>query len=231
MNLNDKDVASITKLYSERYNDYGYDPRTLGWFKGKQELRFSILTSQTNLEGKSILDIGCGFGDLNYYLKNKLKSYRYHGIDIVEELLVEAKKKHPDEWMKFSCDDFLKTESKQHDFILGSGIFNFRLSHEDNYEYIQKVMSKAFDECTIGVAFDFLSDRVDFQKYEHTFHSNPPKILELGYSLTRNVILRNDYAPFEFTLFLFKDDSFGVENTIFNRYQQFHSLNTIHELK
>lgn len=230
MKLNNKDTSSITKLYADRYKDYGYDPKTLGWFKGKQELRFSILTSQVDLEDKSILDVGCGFGDLNYFLKSRLKSYRYHGVDLVEELILEAQKRHNEEGIHFSSEDFLAAAPKQYDFILGSGIFNYRLSHEDNYEYIRRTLKKAFDECTIGCAFDFLSDRVDFQKYEFTFHSNPSKILELGYSLSRNVILRNDYAPFEFTLFLFKDDSFNPENTVFNRFQQIHRLNTIAEL-
>lgn len=231
MNLNDKDTAKITKLYSGRYKDYGYDPKTLGWFKGKQELRFSILTSQADLEGKSILDIGCGFGDLNYFFKERLQSYNYHGVDFVEEFILEAKQKHPEEWIRFTCCDYLMAAHQPVDFIIGSGIFNFRLLNEDNYDFIQRVVSKAFDECNLGVAFDFLSDRVDFQKYDHTFHSNPANILDLGYSFTRNVILRNDYAPFEFTLFLFKDDSFDAESTIFNRYQQMHPLNTINALK
>ncbi|MFP4157539.1 MAG: class I SAM-dependent methyltransferase [Opitutales bacterium] len=230
MKLNKKDTHSITDLYAKRYKEYGYDPRTLGWFKGKQELRFSILTSQVDLEQKSILDVGCGFGDLNYFLKSRLKSYRYHGVDLVEELIFEAKKRHPEEGIHFSCEDFLAATPQQYDFILGSGIFNYRLSHEDNYQYIQKTLKKALDECTIGCAFDFLSDKVDFQKYEFTFHSNPSKILELAYALSRAVILRNDYAPFEFTLFLFKNDDFDPENTVFNRYQTLNPLNTIAEI-
>lgn len=221
----------MTRLYSERYKEYGYDPKTLGWWKGKQELRFSILTSQIDLEGMSILDIGCGFGDLNYFLKDRLKTYQYHGVDFVEELISEARKKHPEAGIRFSCEDFLAAAPKQYDFILGSGIFNYKLDHEDNYKYINRTLRKAIDECTIGVAFDFLSDRVDFQKYEFTFHSNPPRVLEMGYSLTRNVVLRNDYAPFEFTLFLFKDDSFTTDNTVFNRYQNLNCMNTIPELK
>ena len=230
MKLNKEDANLITQLYAERYKVYGYNPKTLGWFKGKQNLRFSILTSQVDLEGKSILDIGCGFGDLNHFLKSRLKSYRYHGIDLVEELIIEAKGRHPEEEILFSCGDFLSAPSQLYNFILGSGIFNFRLSHEDNYDYIARTLRKAFEECTIGCAFDFLSDQVDFQKYGFTFHSNPPKILEFAYSISRNVVLRNDYAPFEFTLFLFKDDSFDPETTIFNRYRNLHPLHTIEQL-
>jgi SAM-dependent methyltransferase len=230
LRLNEKDALSLTKLYSDRYKDHGYDPKTLGWFKGKQELRFSILTSQVDLEGQSILDIGCGFGDLNYFLKRRLRSYVYHGIDLVDELVDEGRRRHPEAWVKFSCGDFLAEAPRMFDYIVGSGIFNYRLSEEDNYDYIERTLRKAMDECGTGVAFDFLSDRVDFQKYGFTFHSNPPKVLEIAYRLSKNVILRNDYAPFEFSLFIFKDDSFDAENTVFNRFQNVNSFHTIEEL-
>lgn len=68
-----------------------------------------------------------------------------------------------------------------------------------------------------GITFDFLSDKVDYQ-YEHTFHSSPERILGYVYSKSRNVILRNDYMPFEFSVFIFKDDSFKSEDTVFHRY-------------
>ena len=59
---------------------------------------------------------------------------------------------------------------------------------------------------------------MDFIKYGHTFHFAPDKILSMGYKYTRNVVFRNDCLPFEFAIFLFKDDSFDKETTIFNRY-------------
>jgi hypothetical protein len=32
-------------------------------------------------------------------------------------------------------------------------------------------------------------------------------------------MLRNDYMPFEFALFMFKDDTFSSEDTLFHRYK------------
>ena len=219
MELNKKDSQKVIDRYTQRYQEYGYDPKTLGWVKGKQNLRFSVLTSQIDLEGKSICDIGCGFGDLNKFLKTKLQQYSYFGIDIVESLIQEAIARYSDDNTHFQCGDFLKEEITEFDYAIASGIFNFKLENEDNYTYIENVIKKAFSLCKTGLAFDFLSDKVDYFNYEHTFHSSPEKILSIAYKYTRNVILRNDYMPFEFSVFLLKDDTFDKDDTIFRAYK------------
>ena len=89
----------------------------------------------------------------------------------------------------------------------------------DNYDFIDACIDKALAVCRDGLAFDFLSDKVDFQ-LEHTFHSSPERILEMAYRYSRNVILRNDYMPFEFSVFIFNDDSFSADDTVFERYKQ-----------
>jgi ubiquinone/menaquinone biosynthesis C-methylase UbiE len=66
--------------------------KSLGWNKGKQDVRFEILTSQYDFAGKSILDIGCGFGDINLMLNAHYgTNYTYHGIDLVEDLVTEGR--------------------------------------------------------------------------------------------------------------------------------------------
>lgn len=125
------------------------------------------------------------------------------------------------------CGDFLEIEMKQsYDYCVGSGLFNFKLSNGNNYQYIESIISKAFEYCNIGVAFDFLSDKVDYQ-YEITFHSSPEMILSIAYKYTRNVVLRNDYMPFEFVLYMYKDASFEKEDTIFNRYKRITNDHTL----
>ena len=52
-----------------------------------------------------------------------------------------------------------------------------------------------------GFAADFLSNRVDYELAE-TFHADPPRVLDLAYRHSNRVTLRNDYMPFEFTVFV-----------------------------
>ena len=80
-------------------------------------------------------------------------------------------------------------------------------------------MDKALSICRDGLAFDFLSDKVGYQNSQ-TFHSGPERILGMAYKHSRNVVLRNDYMPFEFAVFINKDSSFKTEDTIFNHYKR-----------
>jgi hypothetical protein len=105
---------------------------------------------------------------------------------------------------------------------VASGIFNLKLLEGDNYIFIEQVMQKAFRLCRVGFAFDFLSDKVDYRK-ENTFHAAPEHILALAYGMSRNVILLNNYMPFEFSIFVFKDDSFDPKCTIFHRWLNLYS--------
>lgn len=217
--MNERDRNEIIELYKKRYNFFGYSPKSLLWDKGKQEVRFDILTSLYNFDGKSVLDIGCGFGDLNKILHQKCKRYEYVGIDLVADFINKAKELYLAPGINFLEGEFLDYKfEKKFDYIIASGIFNYKMECVDNYFYIESIMKKAIDISIDGVAFDFLSDKVDF-RYDYTFHSSPEKILNLAYKFSRNIILRNDYMPFEFAIFIFKDDSFAKEDTLFHRYK------------
>lgn len=217
--MNDIDIKNTLERYCKRFDEFGYSPKTLGWLKGKQDIRFDVLTSLYNFEGKSILDIGCGFGDLIKVLNQKAEKYFYLGIDLCEELIETGKKQFSGGNIEFLPGDFLELKiDKKTDWAIESGIFNHKLANLDNYDFIKSVMKKTFDIVADGFSFDFISDKVDY-KDEHIFYASPEKILSFAYELSRNVILRSDYMPFEFSIFVFKDDSFEKGDTVFNRYK------------
>jgi SAM-dependent methyltransferase len=193
----------------------------LGWDKGKQDVRFEVLTSGFDCCNKSILDIGCGFGDLNRSLRGKYgDAYRYLGVDMVPDLIAEAKRRYAAPHIQFVMGEFLDAGfAESVDVVVGSGIFNHGLQKTDSYRYIGSVLAKAFALCREGMAFDFLSDRVDYQ-LPHTFHARPERVMTIGYALSRNVLLRNDYMPFEFCLVVYKDDTFEKRDTLFSRYKR-----------
>lgn len=219
MPLSDK--QETIERYSSRYQKFGYSPKSLGWDKGKQDVRFEILTSQYDFSEKSVLDIGCGFGDLNKTLNEKYAhNYSYLGVDLVPDLVNEARKQYVGDNIDFRTGDFLDISFENtFDFVIASGIFNHRLNNVNNYDLIEAAIIKALSLSNDGLAFDFLSDKVDYQ-LEHTFHSSPEKILSIAYKYSRNIVIRNDYMPFEFALFIFKDDSFSMEDTLFNQFKK-----------
>lgn len=212
-----KEKESTISRYRNRYKKFGYSPAALGWLKGKQELRFDILTSLYDFNDKSVLDIGCGFGDLVVTLRRKADVFKYLGCDLCFDLVDEGKKRYPG--AQFVVGDFLETEfNDKIDWAIASGPFNYKFQHMDNYSFIKSVMVKAHGLVTDGFSFDFISNKVDY-KDDHIFYSAPDKVLSMAYELSRNVVLRSDYMPFEFSIFVFKDDSFDKSDTIFNKYK------------
>lgn len=212
---------ALIERYTRRFTEFGYDPKTLGWDKGKQQIRFTVLTSQYDFRGKKVLDIGCGFGDLNQVLENRAGGdYEYQGVDLVPVLTEKAKELYPAANIRFSCVDILAENfSGDYDYAVAAGLFNFKFRDGANYDFIEAVMHKALSICRDGLAFDFLSDKVDYRNPE-TFHSSPERILAMAYKHSPNIALRNDYMPFEFAVFINKDASFDPQDTLFNHYKR-----------
>ncbi len=184
--------------------------------KEKQQIRFEALISQFDLENKSILEFGCGFGDINKILKDNYKSYQYLGVDLIEDFIKTGKKNYGTSNVKFLCGDFLnKNFDKKFDYVIESGIFNMKLKSMDNYYFIEKSIEKAFELCNEAIAFNFLTERVNF-KDKDFYYINPEKVLEIAYRYSRRIVLKNDYLPFDYTVIIYKDDSYN-ERAIFNR--------------
>ena len=221
MIFSEEDKKKVVERYSKRFADFGYSQKAVGWGeKGKQEFRFEVLASLWNFDNASVLDIGAGFGDLYKYLKSKWRIRKYQGLELVPALVQEGNKlfgQHADfNLSEANILDYPLDEN--YDFILISGLFNFKLVGGDNYEFINRVMAKAFSKCNVGLAANFITDRVDYHE-ELIFNAQPEKIISISLSLTKNFVLRNDYFPFEYSVFLNKDDSFSKSDTIFNSYK------------
>ena len=214
-------MESLKKYYEALYREHGYSPKALGWDKGKQFLRFHQLTSEFDLNGASVLDVGCGFGDFVKYLKiNKISNFRYAGVDIIEEFIEEATQLYRNKEVKFFKSNFLELEiSDVFDYGIASGTFNVSIEGIDGYDNIERNLNKMFNHCSKAISIDLLTSRVDY-KHEHNFNSDPLKVLEMAYGLSKSVVLKNNYFPFEFSITIYKDDSFSKETTIFNEVEK-----------
>ena len=125
--MHEVDIAYQRNRYRTRYSKHGYAPETLGWGKGgRQSLRFSVLGGIGIGTSSSVLDVGCGFGDLYSYLKKTAWSGEYLGIDLVNELLDEARRQHPG--ISVQNRDLLRDPlPMQYDYVVSAGIFNLKL--------------------------------------------------------------------------------------------------------
>lgn len=211
------DRKNIVHSYNELFREHGYSPKSLGWNKGNQFLRFHQLTSDWNLNGTKILDVGCGFGDFVDYLNYlNVSECFYLGLDLVKAFVDEAKARHKTSNVKFIRQDFLDADfSENVDYSIASGVFNLSLENDDEYEHLYQNMEKMFRLSSTAMSLDFLSDKVEYS-HKHNFIFSPEKILSMAYNFSRNVVLKNTYFPFEFSITIYKDDSFMEENSVFN---------------
>jgi 2-polyprenyl-3-methyl-5-hydroxy-6-metoxy-1,4-benzoquinol methylase len=66
----------------------------LGWESEEaQRLRFDILLSAVSLEGKALLDVGCGTGNLLEHILSKGINVKYTGVDLLDKMVGIAKRK------------------------------------------------------------------------------------------------------------------------------------------
>jgi len=87
-----EDSGAIFRYHRDMIRMHG--PRSsfaLGWRDEQdQQLRFEALAGIGDLNGKTLLDAGCGYGDLYPFLSERFKLSHYYGIDQIPELFEEA---------------------------------------------------------------------------------------------------------------------------------------------
>jgi SAM-dependent methyltransferase len=210
--MKESDINEYINRYTERFNEFGFSPETLGWGKNsKQTIRFGVLSEYAlKYKKSSVLDIGCGFADLYLFLKTNGWEGKYTGTDLVPVLLEKARELYPEiDLLQIDIED---EELKSADYVIASGIFNAKISEESNESHIEKSLELMFKLCNKALCVDFMSTYVDFQK-DAAWHTSPEWAFNIAKKLSKRIILRNDYMPYEFSLIIFKDDT--IENSVF----------------
>ena len=202
--MNKYDRQIIVKRYTKRFQKYGVDIKTLAsGSRDRQVLRFKIFSEIGNLDGHSVLDIGCGFGDFYQYFKDQSIKIKYTGIDVCPSFIKVCRQRFPE--ASFFVKDFQNDSIRgKYDYIVASQVFNNRLKIGNNERMMHRVIKKAFQICNVAVAIDMMTSYVDYRE-EHLYYYKPEKIFQFCKTLTKRVILRHDYPLFEFMICLYKD--------------------------
>lgn len=210
---------NMVKRYSDRFYKLGKNVKTLGWGStGQQEYRFEqTLSNGIEFDQKSVLDIGCGFGDYLHFLMRNFNQRdtlsSYSGYDLNPDLIQEAKKNVPGGLkVNFEVVDILKNKSTTPIANIGVmlGVLNFNLKDQaDNVAYSKQAITNAFSHVDETLIVDFLSTNLtsDYPKEDFVFYHDPQEMLEFALTLTNNVKLVHDYLPIpqkEFILILSK---------------------------
>ena len=198
--LTETELKRIRELYEVRYKQFGNDYKTVGWGSIKDQLlRFNMLCRGLDLTGKTILDIGCGLGDIVPYLEARYPAgFNYTGIDLAPSLVEAAKEEFKQPNINFVCGDMSKLDEKdQYDIVLLSGALSYRI--QDNESYTKTMLKKLFRMSREVISLNFLSDYVDYQE-EKNFHYSPEEMYQFAKTLTKWVTIYSDYPLWEFTI-------------------------------
>lgn len=180
-------------VYTSKFGE-GTTVKTLGWGSTySQEIRFRILLEIPGLKHTdSILDVGCGYGDLSQYLQN------YMGIDIRQRAIDEARNRYPTKSFQMKSIEHIEDS---YDWILASGIFAFNT--ETWKEDTLHILTQMFHKSKKGIAFNVLSCLTPNKKDEDMKYVSMSEITDLIQTITNKFIIRHDYLPNDLTIYLF----------------------------
>lgn len=192
-----------TKAFSERFQRYKDNGSKVFWNnQDNQFSRFEELLKIGDINNSSILDIGCGYGDLLTYLERvNITPSDYLGIDLSPKIINIAQQQHPSN--KFLVFNILNQESEPSswDYCLGSGIFALKIQNWSRH--VLSVLRKLYIICREGVAVNFelgngYNDKNSIFKYV-TYDEINNIVTQLSV-FSFNLTQTNDFL----TLFLYK---------------------------
>lgn len=225
----DRDRNELHERYRKRWEQFGYDSRTLGWNKDCQWVRFdAAFEGLRDQDFKSVLDVGCGFGDLLGYLRSNGWRGRYTGIDVVDELVAEARRRYSsDLTAEFVCGDIAGFHGPHRaDLAVAIGVFNHRLN-QDNLEFITETIHKMWTATAKVVVCDFLSTSSEVERRDRDlYYADPARLYQLASGYSRRVMIHHAYMPFEFQVKIWHDDSFEQSAPVFAPYARLASAQT-----
>ncbi len=201
MNIFEK--AKIIQFHKERLKTGRTDLNKLGWRSPEsQQKRFEILLSAGDLEGKTILDLGCGYGDLKNFIDAKYNDVKYIGVDMLPEFVNDAAKRFTyDQNACFILGDFSGMELPEADYVFACGALCY-CSKDPDYYY--KMIRKMYAVAKYAIVFNMLDDQV-FPKHPILKAHNKNEILSFCSSISTRVELTDGYLEDDFTISIFKD--------------------------
>lgn len=203
------EMHNILFHHNKRLEKYGESQQSLD--VNGQTVRYCISAEIGISKDSSVLDVGCGFGDFYGFLKYQRIKVNYYGVDINENFIKIAKKRYPD--TTFEVRDIERQRfTKKFDWVIGLGLTTMT---DDNHN--KNLMKEMFRICNKGVVIDFLTSYVNY-KVRGFHYTSPEKMFKFSKSLTKRVSLRNDYKPFNFCLYLYKNDKRNKESCFIEYY-------------
>jgi SAM-dependent methyltransferase len=190
-------VERLRRHYAPLLARHPADHRGVDWGSAEgQRRRFEVLAEVASFEGASVLDVGCGLGHFSDFLRDRRVSAHYRGIDLLPEMVEAARLRAPAG--RFERARLEDQPSESTDFVLASGVFTFA-----DEAALRRDVAEMMRVARRAVAFNSLSAWAS-QAVPGEFHADPAATLAWCRTLTPWVVLRHDYHPGDFTVYLYR---------------------------
>ncbi|WP_248794680.1 class I SAM-dependent methyltransferase [Pseudomonas sp. MWU13-2105] len=180
--------------------------KALGWKdQHSQDARFAVLARIGPLQGCTVLDVGCGHGDLKAYLDRIAPDAAalgaYIGVDLLPEFIetAQARFSGQDNVAFYQCD-FSQLILPEVDYVFASGALSYRSTEVD---YYQRMIAKFYQAARHGLAFNML-DAALFPEHPLLVGHDRAGVLAYCQSLSGNVEVVDGYRVDDFTLLMWK---------------------------
>lgn len=187
--------------YEQSLDKHGESPRALLWASYRvAALRYKEIVADVPVDNKTILDAGCGMGDLLPFLYAKGSGFKYLGVDTNEKFIGIAKKRYHGHDFK-TADPFTENIGR-FDVVISSGVLN---GNVDNWmEKRKKAITSLFEIADEALAFNMAGDLKPIPNTPITAFADLKEVFTFCKSLSPRIVLRNHYTNRGFTIVMFK---------------------------
>jgi len=203
----------IQRHYERRITPGRENFDVLDWCSAQsQRARFEVLVREVDLAGKSLLDVGCGLGDLLTFLERRRIGVDYTGVDLLERMVDLARRQHPGG--RFFCADlFAKPPAGEEaagqpaamkqlldarfDVVFSSGTFNLNLGNAR--QFLPRALARMLELARRHVVFNLLHVRAR-PRFSHCAYHEPREVLQILAQLPCRARIIDDYLPNDFTV-------------------------------
>jgi len=181
---------------------WGATSAGVGYSDRSQAKRFEIISKVGDLQGKTVLDVGCGFGGFYDFLQKKGVGLDYTGFDITPAMVEMARKRWPLLSDRFiECDILVDDPKSQYDFVVSNGPLNLRF--ENNLEIMVRLIERMLKLSRIGMVITMTS-ALTKKPAESTYYYDPSEILRRVNAFCPNALVDHTYLPHDFAIFCYK---------------------------
>jgi SAM-dependent methyltransferase len=191
-------VQRLREHFGPLLETHGTSHRALDWGSAaSQQRRFDALLDVLDTPGLSVLDVGCGLGDLAAALDAREHTGAYLGVDALPEMIERARACRPDRRFEVAVGGGAPLPKA--DVVMASGL----LTVVEGLAAAHATIDALYAACTYAMAINSLSTWGPSPVAgEHPL--DPLETIAFCRTLTPWVVLRHDYLPHDFTIYCYR---------------------------